>query len=231
MGGRAGVWSVACRCRGDRQGGDSRSPDHAGEQVVAQAMRQLGQSVGGEGGQHQRVSPAPQLNVQHRVPHRAPVAPLVLVAWVGRGAGGEGGGAAVRAQSATARARTRRQRRQAGRGLGHNPQHPTPPCSPSTGRQAGGSCASSRKWCAGRVATTLTSANSHSSAASCGTLTVATLPLAHSSTRGRRGGAPPPPAAPPPSAPSAAGGTATGSAMPLGCLPLLAFSRPATCEA
>ena len=67
-----------------------------------------------------------------------------------------------------------------------NARAPPTPRSPSTGPQAGGSSQSWKKRRAERVATTRTSANCSSSPASCDSFTLATLPVAASSTRGRR---------------------------------------------
>ena len=52
----------------------------AGEEVVAQAVRGLGERVGRQRREHEAVGPAPQLNVQHLVAHALPLAPLCLVA-------------------------------------------------------------------------------------------------------------------------------------------------------
>mmetsp|Transcript_17279 Transcript_17279/g.37590 ORF Transcript_17279/g.37590 Transcript_17279/m.37590 type:complete len:283 (-) Transcript_17279:297-1145(-) len=52
---------------------------HAGEEVVAESVGRLGEGVGGEWSNDQRVRPPPQLDVQHRVAHLCPIAPLIVV--------------------------------------------------------------------------------------------------------------------------------------------------------
>ena len=54
-------------------------PHHTGQEVVAEALRNLSQRVGRQRGDDEAISPAPQLYVHHWVPHHFPLPPLLFI--------------------------------------------------------------------------------------------------------------------------------------------------------
>ena len=71
--------------------GEVPGPEGGGEEVVGQAVGQLGQSVGGERSHETEVGPPPELYMKDRVTSASPGAPLVLVSEDGEAGSGQAG--------------------------------------------------------------------------------------------------------------------------------------------
>ena len=54
-------------------------PHHTGEEIVAEALCNFGQRVGGQWGDDKAISPAPQFYVHHWVSHHLPLPPLLFI--------------------------------------------------------------------------------------------------------------------------------------------------------